>query len=369
MIKNLSIKFTQEEKTMENLNKVLEILGDDDTWSNIDKEEFIVSQNFILVYNEHLDEYLPWDGSLKNQALTFQEFLTEYDKVKTFKWANTYIENPKMKDLALILDKDELSPTEEYLCKEFNILTFHDDFIVNGHYRFQDDVIVPREIKVVNGKVVYADEVQKSAQPTADDISDYINSSLRAAEAKGSLGRSEILEIAQEAADIFFDHEDSSRTEQPDFISITDDEGNEYKFEKPDFECELFKIANIGNGVPESILGCVVNYLGNYQNVYFNLDGVCHEGKGIELEEYSLIPIKPNWYDQLDGTIKNGVWCKCWDLECGIFVCGKVILRHDNSSPNFSGFLGFEIDCGAKFMNAEPITDKAVLAYLEALDV
>lgn len=72
-------------------------------------------------------------------------------------------------------------------------------------------------------------------------------------------------------------------------ISIKDENGKEYVFEKPEFECELLKVVN----------GCIVAYVvysgNNFAVLYYT------DGKAVSLpEKFDLTLAKPKWYEDED---------------------------------------------------------------------
>jgi len=82
-------------------------------------------------------------------------------------------------------------------------------------------------------------------------------------------------------------------TSEAETISIKDEQGEEYKFEKPKFECELFKM------VGTSIFGWC-RQISNPKVTYaveWDMWGKCKWIKSAKTKDYNLKPIKPNWHE------------------------------------------------------------------------
>lgn len=77
-----------------------------------------------------------------------------------------------------------------------------------------------------------------------------------------------------------------------DTISIADDNGKEYKFKKPEFECELLKVMH-----PKSKLPDILAIIANDIIVTFFTNGECYYMDESDAFDYNLTPIKPKWYD------------------------------------------------------------------------
>ena len=79
---------------------------------------------------------------------------------------------------------------------------------------------------------------------------------------------------------------------QPEILSIKDDNGKEYKFEKPDFDCELLKV------VGGEIIGYITKPIKEDRElasaITWMLDGITQLGL---YEQYELTPIKSKWYE------------------------------------------------------------------------
>lgn len=80
-------------------------------------------------------------------------------------------------------------------------------------------------------------------------------------------------------------------------ISIKDDNGKEYIFEMPEFECGLLKV--IENNRETFAIGYIYDY--QVLPCVWNLDnGICYYGTMTSTAidgKYNLTPIKPKWYE------------------------------------------------------------------------
>ncbi len=100
-------------------------------------------------------------------------------------------------------------------------------------------------------------------------------------------------------------------------ISMTDEDGKEYEFEKPE---------NIVIKVYEAFLGSIYGRMDNYV-AKWTLDGVCIQiGANIyNVSKYNLTPIKPKWYEDEDNfpamlTRKDGTSIDiCWTKEYWVY--------------------------------------------------
>ena len=77
---NEAIRFTREEKTLENLNKVLSIL-EADTWKDGDKNQFISRErNKTIIYNYDAKCYYIDNSSIVYESISLQEFFDKYEE-------------------------------------------------------------------------------------------------------------------------------------------------------------------------------------------------------------------------------------------------------------------------------------------------
>lgn len=124
---------------------------------------------------------------------------------------------------------------------------------------------------------------------------------------------------------------------QQETISITDEQGKEYKFEKPDFECDLLKA--VGN----TIYGIVYDKQGrDYAQQWDKRDGESFEFSRIGDSMHNLTPIKKQWYED-EELIKekqmiqpNGVCHLCkHEIEHGECIsCGNSdFVKNDCIKP------------------------------------
>ena len=96
-------------------------------------------------------------------------------------------------------------------------------------------------------------------------------------------------------------HSDIRVTKEDFIISIADEDGKAYEFEKPEFECELLKIIN------SKIIGYIVWKDNLYPCSWFTLSGVCemtivdkssnYDTFSDYNKDYNLTPIQKKWYE------------------------------------------------------------------------
>lgn len=80
-------------------------------------------------------------------------------------------------------------------------------------------------------------------------------------------------------------------------------------------------------------------------------------GDYIDIDGSFYRRIKRNWYDKLDGTIENAVWCRVWDGHDEDKMVRPILTLNSDS--------WFVDDYGTSWQNAEPLT-KSELAPLLA---
>jgi hypothetical protein len=256
MIKGLIIIFTKEEKTLENLNKVLELLGDE--WGRGSREFWINSVHTIGVcYAKDTSTYLNiYVNEADGAELTLTKFFEKYD-VKHLEDMTPEFEGEIETLNELNKDSEELTYAEAK----------------KPLYGIGEEA-KPKEANDNTETVVEEDPLLNDLEPT-----DSINT-----------GRS-LEQIYHEINKQ--GEEDGTLTDEgsiAETLSITDLDGKDniahfakYGFEVPEFEIELIKIYG------DNIL-CVVQNIGN-QAIWIDKRtgyyGKTWDGK------YNLIPIKP----------------------------------------------------------------------------
>ena len=104
-----------------------------------------------------------------------------------------------------------------------------------------------------------------------------------------------------------------------EYISIRDENGKEYKFEKPDFECVLhFTSTN-------NTLGTVYIFgVANNKPAHWDTKGNASSSyNGITMQDYNLTPIKPEWYEDES----NFPMLVCVRTTCEIYLASSY--RHN----------------------------------------
>ena len=82
-------------------------------------------------------------------------------------------------------------------------------------------------------------------------------------------------------------------------ISVVDENGKVYEFEKPDFECELLKVLFDHNN-KAYIIGYSLDVrkeLGYPYPKTWTIDGKCYDDDDTLDGDFNLTPIKPKWYE------------------------------------------------------------------------
>ena len=100
--------------------------------------------------------------------------------------------------------------------------------------------------------------------------------------------------VGEEEMQIEFDMNMKNNEKTKEIISITDDNGKEYKFVKPEFECELLKVLHFKLNNPDIL--AIVN---SDVVVTFFDNGECYYMDETNASDYNLTPIKPKWYDNI----------------------------------------------------------------------
>ena len=103
-------------------------------------------------------------------------------------------------------------------------------------------------------------------------------------------------------------------------ISIIDEDGKVYEFEKPEFDGEIVKVVGI------FIIGYTNEIFGAYPHSWNKLTGECTDGDSEEYRKYDLTPIqkKKKWYENEDNfpalvsynsTDQGDLFCTAYKYE------------------------------------------------------
>lgn len=343
MIKDLRIIFTKEEKTLENLNRVLEVLGDS-SWRKNNKEDFLEeNMPLVLVYDDDDDDLAPkgynFSGFVNDTELSLRDFFYLYDakpiysisgnKIKIGENSQPIINSKEdLDDLPVVdtmTEMKKLYATDKYDFYVLDKINGKDYNYAVPEYAHDVIPILKKHSLIAQAVIENPDvEVEQEHSPNGEknwwvDTVNFLNSYEEGIKYRLKEDTHEFSKVEPKEEIIIFgdtkpDFLDKYKqeallskqahfTEPKETISIEDEERKEhfakFGFEVPEFECELLKTVKINTISEHEFVGFIKTKDGFTHSHTWLKDGQCIDSSRKPVKKYNLTPISKQWHEDI----------------------------------------------------------------------